>query len=296
MGTAEAAAAAAALAAAAAAAAAAEAEPPAPKKRTRKAAQPAPVEPDPAAAPPADTAPTESIVPPIVAAAAVPPPPPAPPVEPAGIVEPPAAPPPETYAGTPAGGDDGNSGITGLVFVVFLGLGVLALLGGALLGGFFDGGTAEASPTPSAAVSTPTPEPTPEPSVLESVSPSVTPSTAQPTPTPVPPNDDFLARAEVCLDQPTASTCDNDGATNDGDFWVLVSFRHAINTDVIGVTIRDSGGTVQDQGSIPLAFCGASTDCAGYTYFSFGGFGPGDYDVEVTRNGDQVATTAFTVE
>jgi hypothetical protein len=182
------------------------------------------------------------------------------------------------------------------VFVVFLGLGILALLGGAILGGVFDGETGQASPTPSEAVSTPTPEPTPEPSESASEAPSAAQPTPTPAPTPPPTNDGFLARAEVCEDQPTDSTCDDSGAVNEGDFWILVSFRHAVYTDTIGVTIRDSSGTVVDQGSIPLAFCGTSTDCAGYTYFSFGGYGPGDYDVEATRNGSSAATTQFTVE
>ena len=123
-------------------------EPPAPKRRTKaKAAATAAAVGAAAgaaatgaavtgAAPPKSTPPT----PPIVE------PPPAPP----------PAPPPVTYAGPPQdGGDDGNSGVSGLVFVLFLGLGILALLGGAILGGVFDGGVAEASPTPSATVSTP---------------------------------------------------------------------------------------------------------------------------------------------
>jgi hypothetical protein len=112
----------------------------------------------------------------------------------------------------------------------------------------------------------------------------------------VPPADGFIARVETCQGQPTDSTCDNDGAVNEGSFWILVSFRHATYTDVVGVTIRDSAGAVQDQDSLPLAFCGSSTDCAGYTYFQYSGFGPGEYDVEATRNGSSVATTSFTVE
>ncbi len=56
---------------------------------------------------------------------------------------------------------------------MFLGIGVLALLGGAILGGVFDGPTAEASPTPSEVVSTPTPEPTPEPTPTASATASL---------------------------------------------------------------------------------------------------------------------------
>jgi hypothetical protein len=263
-------------------------EPPAPKRRTKAkavgtaaavgaaagaAATGAAVT---GAAPPKSTPPT----PPIVE------PPPAPP----------AGPPPVTYAGPPQdGGDDGNSGVSGLVFVLFLGLGILALLGGAILGGVFDGGVAEASPTPSASVSTPSPEPSLTPSASASTAPSSAPSVAPP-PTPVPASDGFIARAEPCDEQPSDPTCDNSGAVNNGHVWILVSFRHGQASDVIGVSVRDGSGSVVDQGSFPLNFCGAITDCAGYTFFEFSNLADGDYDVVATRNGDEVATTAFTVE
>jgi hypothetical protein len=227
------------------------------------------------------------------AAGAPPPPEPTPSI----IEPPPPASPPVTYAGPPQdGGDDGNSGVSGLVFVLFLGLGILALLGGAILGGVFDGGVADASPTPTASVSTPTPEPSLAPSASASSAPSISAPSVAPTPTPVPAPDGFIARAEACDEQPTDSTCDSSGATNDGHVWILVSFRHGQATDVIGVSIRDESGSVVDQGSFPLNFCGASTDCAGYTYFEFSNLADGDYDVVATRNGDEVATTTFTVE
>lgn len=258
-------------------------EPPAPKRRTRAKAAGTAAAGTVAGAAAADASsagPTPAM-PPIVE----PPPPP------------PAAPPPVTYAGPPQdGGDDGNSGVSGLVFVVFLGLGILALLGGAILGGVFDGGVAEASPTPSATVSTPTPEPSLAPSASASSAPSTSAPSVAPTPTPVPAPDGFIARAEPCDEQPSDSTCDDSGAQNDGHVWILVSFRHGQASDVIGITIHDDGGTVVDQGSFPLNFCGASVDCAGYTYFEFSDLGDGDYDVVATRNGDEVATTAFTVE
>jgi hypothetical protein len=243
------------------------------------------------------------------AAAATPPPPPAPesaapvpaaPVEPPPAFAeppPPAAPPPVTYAGPPRDGGDDSSGVSGLVFVVFLGIGVLALLGGAILGGVFDGPVAEASPTPSIAVSTPTPEPlpslTPDPSGLPS-----TPG-ASPTPavTPPPAADGFLARAEPCAEPPSSPSCDNSGAENNGDVWILVSFRHAQPTDTISVTIHDeSGTTVAQSNPITLAFCGTNTDCAGWTFFDFHNLDDGDYEARVTRNGSQVATTEFTVD
>lgn len=186
--------------------------------------------------------------------------------------------------------------MSGLVFVLFLGLGILALLGGAILGGVFDGGpTAEASPSPAAsAVESvePTPEPTQEPTGGPSVAPSATPSSSTPGEFP----DGFIARAEPCGEEPNGPTCDNSGAVNDGEVWVLVSFRHAQPTDVIAVSIIDAAGDVDGEKSLELNFCGDSTDCAGWTFFGFDNLAPGGYTVRATRNGTLAATTSFTVE
>ena len=167
-----------------------------------------------------------------------------------------------------------------------------------MLGGVFDSDpTADASPTPTAAVSTPSPEPTaepetPEPSGTATAVPTPIPSGAEPTTFP----DGFIARAETCEEQPTDATCDNSGAVNNGDLWVLVSFRNAAPTDVIGVAILDSSGTLQGDASLKLDFCGTNTACAGYTYFRFANLDPGEYEVRVSRNGTPAAVTAFTVE
>jgi hypothetical protein len=186
--------------------------------------------------------------------------------------------------------------VSGLVFVLFLGLGILALLGGAILGGVFDEGpTAETSPSPIASVTEteePLPEPTPAPTPGPSVAPTSTPSSSGPIEFP----DGFIARAEPCGEEPSGPTCDNSGAVNDGEVWVLVSFRHAKPTDVIGVSVIDAGGDVDGEKSLELNFCGESTDCAGWTFFGFDNLAPGGYTVRATRNGDLAATTSFTVE
>jgi hypothetical protein len=202
-----------------------------------------------------------------------------------------------TYAGPPRDGDDGNSGVSGIVFVAFLGLGVLALLGGALLGGVFNGPAAEASPSPSiVAEATPTPEPTPTPSSDPSAAPSEAGATGTPAPTPPPAADGFLARTEACDEPPSGPTCDNSGAENDGTVWILVSFRHAQPTDTVAVAIySDAGALVAQGGPISLNFCGTNTDCAGWTYDDFAGLAEGEYEARATRNGTEVATTAFTV-
>lgn len=186
--------------------------------------------------------------------------------------------------------------MSGLVFVLFLGLGILALLGGAILGGVFDAGpTAESSPSPTASVTEseePTPEATPEPTPSPSVGPTATPASSGPIEFP----DGFIARAETCDEEPASPSCDNSGAVNDGELWILVSFRHAKPTDVIGVEIRDIGGDLEGEDSLQLNFCGANTDCPGYTYFGFDNLALGSYNVRVTRNGTLAATTTFTVE
>ena len=200
-------------------------------------------------------------------------------------------------SGRPPTGSDstggGDGGISPAVFIAFLVLGLVALLGGAALAGFFrDGGIAQASPTPTASVEvspSPSLEATPSPSLEPS--PTILPSDAPPTTFP----DGFLARAETCAEKPTAPSCDNSGATNSGSLWVLVSFRHAGASDVIGFAIVDSAGNLQADASLDLGFCGTSTDCAGYTYHQFSGLAPGDYRVRVTRNGTPAAETTFSV-
>lgn len=265
----------------------------APKRRSRAKAAAPPEEPPPEE--PAVAAPEPEPV--------IPEPEPAPPPPPPAAPPPPvmAIPPPPVSPGTPtitAGdGDDSNGGVTGLVFVLFLGLGILALLGGAIIGGVFEGGpTATASPSPTVAVATPTPEATPVTTPGASASVAPTPSSAPSDAAPSAFPDGFIARAEICLDQPSASTCDDSGATNHGAFWILVSFRHGVPTDVIAVSIFDASGSLVDGSTIPLDFCGASTDCAGYTYFHFQNFDTGDYDVKVFRNGALAAVSGFTVQ
>lgn len=228
-----------------------------------------------------------------VASKVVAPPPPEPVIYDAEPAPPPPPRPPRPTR--PGGGDGGKSdgAITPAVFVGFLVLGLIALLGGAALAGVFRGdGVAQASPTPTASVDL-TPVPTEEGTPVASVEASATPRPSDASPTSFP--DGFLARAEPCASEPTAPTCDSSGATNSGDLWVLVSFRHATFSDVIGVAIVDSSGNLQADASLDLGFCGSSTDCAGYTYFPFTNLDPGEYRVRVTRNGTPAAETTFEV-
>ena len=228
-----------------------------------------------------------------LAAEVVPPPSPAEPL----IYDAEPAPPPPPRLPRPArpsggGGRNGDGAITPAVFVGFLVLGLIALLGGAALAGVFRDVVAQTSPSPTASVDL-TPSPTPEATPDQSVEPSATarPSDAAPTTFP----DGFLARAEPCAEQPAAPSCDSSGASNQGDLWILVSFRHAKPDDVIGVAIVDSNGNLQADASLDLSFCGTNTDCAGWTFFPFNNLAAGDYRVRVTRNGTPAAETTFEV-
>ncbi len=75
-----------------------------------------------------------------------------------------------------------------------------------------------------------------------------------------------------------------------------MGFANGTENDVIGVEIIGPDGAIVGDGSIPLARIGCSPRCpGGWTYFPFGGLGPGTYDVEVTRNGERAGTTSFEV-
>ncbi|MEO5985810.1 MAG: hypothetical protein ABIW50_05560 [Candidatus Limnocylindria bacterium] len=183
----------------------------------------------------------------------------------------------------------------------FLGLGVLALLGGAVLAGVFSGDpntggvnpAVTRSPTISATASE-TAEPSSAPSTDPSVNPSGDPGASG---DPVVFPDGFSAEAQPCIPgSPNVDGCDSNAVSNNGNLWVWVGFANGTENDVIGVEITGPDGTTVGDGSIPLARIGCSPRCpGGWTYFPFGGLGPGTYDVEVTRNGDRAGTTSFEV-
>ena len=218
------------------------------------------------------------------------PPPPPPDDHPLGAIGEPPPPPPRGPSSTRL-----ESGVSGAVFVAFLGLGFLALVAGAYFGGLFGNGDGQAlaSPTPTV-VGTPSLKPTVEATPQGSVAPTSTPIPSAGGPITFP--DGFIARAEPCAAEPTGSTCANSGAVNTGTVWILVSFRHGAPTDVLGVTVIDSSGKAVDDGSLVLASIGCGTDCAGYTYFRFSNLKPGAYRVPATRNGALAAETTFTVK
>ena len=187
-----------------------------------------------------------------------------------------------------------------LPIIGLLVLGIAALLGGALLFIALNatGGVAQGSPTP-----------TPSASATESTSPSTSPSesaTAAPSGGASASTgasavaDNFTARAQPCATSKMSfQGCDQDGSQLTGSqVWVWVGFKGAQASDLLGVTIVDkSNGSAVGDGSVSLTQigCDASKPCAGYIQMTFGSLDPADYTINVTRNGDQVATAAFSV-
>jgi hypothetical protein len=178
----------------------------------------------------------------------------------------------------------------------FLALGVLALLGGAVLAGVFNGdpGTGQLDPTPTASAS-----------VAASVTPTDTqpPVEATPAPSgqpgasgdPVVFPDGFTARAEPCLPGSAgASGCDSNGASNGGVVDIWVGFEQGSGRDVVGATVVSPDGSTAD-GSIDLSRIGCSEACRGWTYFPFRNLTPGTYEVQITRNGEPAGSTSFEV-
>ena len=188
-------------------------------------------------------------------------------------------------------------GAGGAVILGFLALGVLALLGGAVLAGVFGGrgtGQVDATATPSASVASI------EPTASASAAPSGTPAasaSAGASGEPVVFPDGFTAEAQPCLPgSASGSGCDSNGATNSGVVDIWVGFEKGTQNDVIGAEVIGPDGTSLGEGSIDLARIGCSPTCpGGWTYFPFRNLGPGTYQVLITRNGERASETTFVV-
>jgi len=199
--------------------------------------------------------------------------------------------------------DDGrerrSSGAGAFAILGFLALGVLALLGGAVLAGVF-------SDDPNVGLGDPTL--TPSPSLSASVPPSVSASAAPSgsggpsispgaSGEPVVFPDGFTAEVQPCIPgSADLDGCDSNGASNSGAVDMWVGFRDGTGADVVGVTLIGPDGSTINDGSIELADIQCGQTCTGYTRFSFSGLGPGEHEVRVTRNGDLAAVTTFVVE
>lgn len=181
--------------------------------------------------------------------------------------------------------------------LAFLGLGVLALLGGAILSAMLTGnipGVGRASPTPTAAAG----------STAPATSGSVTPAPSDQTsgsPTSSAPPGGFAVQAQPCAQEPIdqPSGCQSSGSTvSGGKVWIWAGFQKATPDDVLGVQVLTSSGAKIGDASIDLKRigCTSAAGCNGYTYFPFSNLAPGTYVVKVTRNTQPAAQTGFTVQ
>jgi hypothetical protein len=188
-----------------------------------------------------------------------------------------------------------RSGTGTFAIVGFLGLGVLALLAGAVLASIWGGGVGQGDPTPTPAISL-------APSVAASAAPSVAPSVAaEPSGSatasggPITFPDGFVAEAQPCIPGSVGSSgCDSNGVSNNGSVEIWVGFQNGNRSDVIGAILEAPDGTEFDQ-SIDLARIGCGSTCNGYTWFQFSNLDPGDYEVRITRNGEPAGATTFEV-
>lgn len=195
--------------------------------------------------------------------------------------------------------DRRSAGAGALLILGFLALGVLALLGGAVLAGVFGGDPQTgAIPSPSSSVSS---EPAPTSTVAESVAPTETaapPSSGPPAASggPIVFPDGFTAEVQPCLPgSPDVDGCGSNGATNSGTVEIWVGFENGNQNDVISAQVVPEGGTPEGTGTMDLARLGCQGSCNGWTYFPFGGLSPGTYQVLVTRNGEPAGETSFVV-
>ncbi len=200
--------------------------------------------------------------------------------------------------------DDGrerrSSGAGAFAILGFLALGVLALLGGAVLAGVFSGdppiGGVDATPTSSPTIQAsiaPSEAASGGPTADASASPSgQPPASGEPVTFP----DGFTAETQPCIPGSiTQSGCDSNGASNAGQVEIWVGFTNGTSDDVLGASLIGPDGSTVGDGSIDLASLRCGSSCSGYTYFPFSGLGPGTYEVQITRNGEPAGSTTFEV-
>jgi hypothetical protein len=192
-----------------------------------------------------------------------------------------------------------SSGAGAFAILGFLALGVIALLGGAMLAGVFsdDPGVAEATATPVASASvgpgvSDAPSEAPASTAPSAAESPAAPASGEPVVFP----DGFTAEAQPCLPGSAGGTgCNSNGATNGGALDIWVGFQNGSASDVIGATIIGPDGSTVSENTIPLDRIGCGQSCNGWTYFNFRNLTPGTYEVRVTRNGEFASGTSFEV-
>ncbi|MGH2402144.1 MAG: hypothetical protein ACRDE6_05485 [Candidatus Limnocylindria bacterium] len=247
----------------------------------------------------------QSIVPPIAPSEPVAAPPPPPPVDEPAYIDnyDDAAYDEAAYPYEYDEWDDGRgrrpSGAGAFAILGFLALGVLALLGGAVLAGVFSdpnigGVDPTLTPSPSIQASTaPSEAASAAPSSDASAGPSgQPPSSGDPVVFP----DGFTAEAQPCIPGSVRPDgCDSNGGSNSGQVEIWVGFSNGSPSDVLGVAIVDSSGDTIGDVSLDLESIDCTHPCRGYTFFNFGNLPVGAYEVRVTRNGELASSTSFEV-
>ena len=186
-----------------------------------------------------------------------------------------------------------SSGAGAFAILGFLALGVLALLGGAVLAGVFGGdpGVAQDSPSPTLSESR-----APNASDAASSAPSTDASAAPGTSSrPVASGDPvvFEDGAEFEVQACATNEMSFDGCAqraeffSGGSFVAWVGFSGASGDDTLLLVLRQGGAAVADSefvlGNSPF---GCTSDCTGYARQGFTGLPPGEYTVELLRNGE----------
>ncbi len=184
-----------------------------------------------------------------------------------------------------------SSGTGAFAILGFLALGVLALFGGAVLAGVFGGddpGVGGATPTPTF-VESPSVEASAEPSLAPSLASSPGESTPAATGAPVVFDDGAVFEVQACAsNEMSFEGCAQEGEFfGEGSFVAWVGFSGATGDDTVLLVLRENGAGVAEAefqlGGAPFR---CATDCTGYARQGFSGLPPGEYTLEVLRNGE----------
>jgi hypothetical protein len=189
----------------------------------------------------------------------------------------------------------------GLAILAFLALGVLALLGGAVLAGFFGNrgiGQTDASPTPAVTV-VPTSEASVAPTPATSA--SVVPSGSAPaTGGPVTFPDGFVGDVEPCATEAmdfAPNACEVDGSVITSDrMWAWIGFEKARGSDVLVLSLQVAGQTIDQQEFLMSETVRCPDTCTGFLRQGYTNLNPGDYELLLERDGEFADRTSFTVE
>jgi hypothetical protein len=196
-----------------------------------------------------------------------------------------------------------SSGAGAFAILGFLALGVLALLGGAVLAGVFsdDPGTALESPTPSLSASL-APVVSAAPSTAPSVAASAEPAASDAPPStgePVVFDDGAVFEVQACAtNEMSFSGCAQQAEfVSGGSFFAWIGFSGAGGDDTLLLVLRQDGAAVADSefvlGNQPF---GCTSDCTGYARQGFTGLPPGEYTVELLRNGEPAHAISIGVD